>query len=224
MSPSVPTSPSPLKSALEMQGRGGQFPERQAKKALMSESVPMSPSQLKSAEPQRGAQLVGQEPPAVQVPPGGAIARGGRAGVAGAATAVSWGTGCRGGVVGEHLGDVAGAKGGPADAVGDGAVSILDADGAVVAVRADPGALAGVAAARGRDGPVTELDVVGAFVEDHLEVLAGQRVGAASGVLGDVEPLDDHEAVRRRAGGLVEDVALAVGVPVSLVFKSSHSG
>ena len=55
MSASVPVSPSWLKSALLVQGGGGQAPERQAKKAEMSESVPMSPSQLKSAEPQQGA-------------------------------------------------------------------------------------------------------------------------------------------------------------------------
>src|ERR1051325_399865 len=49
MSSSVPMSPSPLKSAVEAHGGGGQDPERQAKKAEMSASVPRSPSQLKSA-------------------------------------------------------------------------------------------------------------------------------------------------------------------------------
>src|SRR5437899_6024438 len=49
MSASVPTSPSPLKSAVVLQGGGGQVPARHAKNASMSASVPTSPSQLKSA-------------------------------------------------------------------------------------------------------------------------------------------------------------------------------
>src|SRR5258708_869745 len=53
MSESVPTSPSPLKSAFPVHGAAGQLPARQAKKDSMSESVPTSPSQLKSAEPHR---------------------------------------------------------------------------------------------------------------------------------------------------------------------------
>ena len=57
MSASVPTSPSPLKSAEFVQGAAGQVPDRHAKKALMSASVPMSPSQLKSAEPQRSPEM-----------------------------------------------------------------------------------------------------------------------------------------------------------------------
>ena len=52
ISASVPTSPSPLKSALLVQGGAGQVPAMQAKKASMSASVPTSPSQLKSALPQ----------------------------------------------------------------------------------------------------------------------------------------------------------------------------
>src|SRR5262245_38764267 len=50
MSPSVPTSPSALKSALLEHGGGGQFPARHAKNASMSASVPTSPSQSKSGE------------------------------------------------------------------------------------------------------------------------------------------------------------------------------
>src|SRR5215831_4116069 len=57
MSPSVATSPSPLKSALLMQGGAGQFPARHAKNDSMSASVAVSPSQLKSADPQGGRQL-----------------------------------------------------------------------------------------------------------------------------------------------------------------------
>src|SRR5262245_50869478 len=53
MSASVPTSPSPSKSAVLVQGAEGQLPAMQAKKASISESVPTSPSQLKSTEPQR---------------------------------------------------------------------------------------------------------------------------------------------------------------------------
>jgi hypothetical protein len=65
MSASVPMSPSPLKSAELVHGGGGQMPERQEKKALMSESVPMSPSQLKSAVPQAGGGLPRQTPVSV---------------------------------------------------------------------------------------------------------------------------------------------------------------
>ena len=52
MSASVPTSPSPLKSAPLVHGALGQVPARQAKNDSMSASVPTSPSQLKSALPQ----------------------------------------------------------------------------------------------------------------------------------------------------------------------------
>src|SRR5438874_3089249 len=54
ISASVPTSPSALKSAVELHGVAGQFPARHAKKASISASVPTSPSQLKSALPQPG--------------------------------------------------------------------------------------------------------------------------------------------------------------------------
>src|SRR5437868_3000537 len=62
MSASVPRSPSALKSAVLVQGGGGHWPERQAKKASMSASVPMSPSQLKSAVPQSVAGSMVQNP------------------------------------------------------------------------------------------------------------------------------------------------------------------
>src|SRR5262245_36222590 len=57
MSASVAESPSALKSALLVQGGGGQVPARQRKKASMSASVATSPSQSKSAEPQGGGGL-----------------------------------------------------------------------------------------------------------------------------------------------------------------------
>src|SRR5436190_3653367 len=49
MSASVPRSPSPLKSGLQV---GQHVPDRQEKKSSMSASVPISPSPLKSALPQ----------------------------------------------------------------------------------------------------------------------------------------------------------------------------
>src|SRR5436190_1999543 len=73
MSESVPISPSPLKSALLMQGSDGHVPARQAKNASMSASVPTSPSQLKSMVPQKWPLLhepaPTHVPPAVHVPP-----------------------------------------------------------------------------------------------------------------------------------------------------------
>src|SRR2546421_12125193 len=55
MSASVPTSPSPLKSAELVHGAAGQVPAKHEKNDSMSASVPTSPSQLKSAVPHVGA-------------------------------------------------------------------------------------------------------------------------------------------------------------------------
>src|SRR5262245_6172659 len=84
MSASVPTSPSPLKSAVEAHGAEGHVPARQAKKLSISASVPTSPSQSKTAEPQQlstqraqyaetPAPAFTKAPPTYSVPP--ALAR-----------------------------------------------------------------------------------------------------------------------------------------------------